>query len=64
MVIIERQVIRDVANSNNQQFSNLEDLIAQSFIIDGKIKIEGEEKIYTEGDSEALLDRMKQIKEE
>ena len=64
MIIIERQVIRDVANSNNQQFSNLEDLIAQSFIIDGKIKIEGESTIYTESDREALLNRMKQIKEE
>ena len=64
MITIEKKAIKDVANSNNQPFNNLEDLIAQSFIIDGKIKIEGEETIYTEGDSEALLNRMKQIKEE
>jgi hypothetical protein len=64
MVTIEKKAIKDVANSNNQPFNNLEDLIAQSFIIDGKIKIEGESTIYTERDSEALLNRMKQIKEE
>ena len=64
MVIIEKKAIKDVTNSNNQQFSNLEDLIAQSFIIDGKIKIEGEETIYTESDCEALLNRMIQITKE
>ena len=64
MVTIEKKAIKDVANSNNQQFSNFEDLIAQSFIIDGKIKIEGEETIYTIEDSEALLNRMIQITKE
>ena len=64
MVTIEKKAIKDVAKSNNQEFSRFKDLIAQSFIIDGKIKIEGEETIYTIEDSEALLNRMKQIKEE
>lgn len=63
MVIIEKKAIKDVSNSNST-ISNLEDLIAQSFIIDGKIKIEGEETIYTIEDSEALLNRMKQITKE
>ena len=64
MVTIEKKAIKDVANSNNQEFSRFKDLIAQSFMIDEQIKIEGEETIYTESDSEDLLNRMIQITKE